>query len=161
LRQGIWALANKELGCFSEHFALTVIVLQLWRASTGWLRLKLIETALFGILSLAFSLIILSVAPNRFGFVASIILYGASFGLVFPSILSMVIKGTSLENKGFIMGVFFAFYSLGSALIPPLGGYLWRLYPSLTPFITAALVVLLIYLGANRYRKTHDIVLID
>ena len=84
-------------------FALMVVLLQGWRAASGWSRFKLYNTAMVGIATLAIALLFIHVAVNKAVFTGAVVLYGAGFGFVFPTILVMVMQGISIEKKGIIM----------------------------------------------------------
>jgi MFS transporter, DHA1 family, multidrug resistance protein len=141
------------IGMLFGLFALVVILLQLYRAATHWPRYNLFGTAMAGAVILAAALLIVHAAVNGIALVVAVALYGTGFSLVFPTLLVMVMRGISSDQKGIIMGIFFAFYSLGAAAIPPLGGLIWQSFPAVTPLLTAAVVLLLFTLWVNRYRR--------
>jgi MFS transporter, DHA1 family, multidrug resistance protein len=141
------------IGMLFGLFAMMVVLLQAWRAASGWLSFKLFHTAMAGIVTLVISLFLIHLAVNKAVFIGAVILYGSGFGVVFPTILTMVIQGISLENKGIITGIFFAFYSLGTAMVPPIAGFAWQKLPYLSPPLTAIAVILLITAWVNHYRR--------
>lgn len=140
------------IGMLFGLFALMVIVLQFYRAATHWPRYNLFSTAMAGGAILAAALLIIHAAVNGVALVVAMALYGTGFALVFPTLLVMVMRGISSDQKGIIMGIFFAFYSLGAALIPPLGGYIWQRFPVVTPLLTSAVVLILFTAWVNLYR---------
>ncbi len=140
------------IGMLFGLFALAVILLQVYRAAANWPRSNLFSTAMAGAAVLAAALLIIHFAVTRIVLAGAVVLYGVGFGLLFPTLLVMVMRGISSERKGITMGIFFAFYSLGAAAVPPLGGFIWQKIPSVTPLFTAAAVVLLTAAWVNRYR---------
>ncbi len=140
------------IGVLFGLFALMVIMLQLYRAATGWPPYDLFGTAMAGAAILAGALLLIHGAGTRVVLAGAVTLYGVGFGVTFPTLLVMVMRGISSERRGTTMGIFFAFYSLGAAVVPPAGGLIWRNFPSITPLLTAAAVVLFFTIWVNRYR---------
>ncbi len=94
-----------------------------------------------GIMLACAALLALPATDSAPAFVASMGLFGLGFGTVFPNMLVLVHAGRP-SCRGRIMAVFFVFYSLGVAIVPPLAGYLYEV-EGLTPTSTALVVCLL------------------
>jgi predicted MFS family arabinose efflux permease len=144
------------IGMLFGLFALMVVLLQAWRAASGWLKIKPFHMALGGVAAIVISLFMIHLAVHQVLFAGAILLYGIGFGVVFPTILVMVIQGISAEKKGIITGIFFAFYSMGTAIVPPLAGFTWQRLPGFLPPLTAVIVILLLTLLASHYHNMID-----
>lgn len=139
-------LASPALtGGLFATFAATAIVLQMfWPLLAA--RFKLVHSALAGTGFLVAALFLLYYVATLTAAFYSIALYGLGFGLLFPALLELVARGSQPEWKGLATGIFFVFFSLGVALVPPLGGLLLQSRAAISPFLTAAVVSLLLML---------------
>ncbi len=142
------------IGMLFGMFAMMVILLQAWRAVSGWTRYKPFYLTIGGIGAIIAALLIIDLVIHRFFFATAVVLYGVGYGIVFPTILVLVMQGISLEKKGIITGIFFSFYSLGTAVVPPLAGFIWERADALSPPLTAIVIILLLTgLATWSYRK--------
>jgi MFS transporter, DHA1 family, multidrug resistance protein len=141
------------IGMLFGLFAMMVVLLQAWRASKNNLNVKPFHLAIGGISAIVMALFTIHVAVGQIMFAAAILLYGFGFGIVFPTILIMVMQGISAEKKGIITGIFFAFYSLGTAVVPPIAGYIWQRLPNFSPPLTAIIIIVLLTLMAGYFHR--------
>jgi MFS family permease len=81
-----------------------------------------------GLLILALSLTIAASAVSSITIFLALALFGIGFGFSFQGMLGLVISGSDLEWRGRAIGLFFAVYSLGVAIVPPLSGLIWQNY---------------------------------
>ncbi len=144
------------IGMLFGLFALMVVLLQAWRGASGWQKIKLFHMAVGGVAVIIISLFMTHLAVHKVFFACAILLYGIGYGMVFPTILVMVMQGISVEKKGIITGIFFAFYSMGTATVPPIAGFVWQKLPGFSPPLTAVIVILLLTLLAGLYYKRAD-----
>jgi MFS transporter, DHA1 family, multidrug resistance protein len=133
-----------QTGLLFAAFALSAIVIQgLWPFFILPRLVKPVRGAISGLPLLGLALLLIPFSKSAAALFAVITLYGAGFGLAFQGMLGLVtgIPGPSWRGKA--AGFFFAFYSLGVALVPPAAGLIWELIPALNPFYTGAAAVLL------------------
>ncbi len=137
-------LSPPLIGLIFAAFALSAIAIQgLW---PFYIQPRLTESvwgALAGLPLLSISLLLIPFSGSVFTLFAIFVIYGAGFGLAFQAMLSLVAGSPDSSWRGKAAGFFFAFYSLGAALVPPTAGFLWERIPFLNPFYTGSAVVLL------------------
>lgn len=72
---------------------------------------------------------------------AGVAVLGAGFGLCFQGMLALLLGNSAPVARGRGAGLFFAFYSLGVGVVPPLAGWLWETTLQVQPFYTAAILM--------------------
>lgn len=136
-------LNSAQTGMLFATFALTAIAVQ---AAWPSLFKPLLRTdrrgGSVGLLILALALTIAASAVSSITIFLALALFGIGFGFSFQEMLGLVISGSDLEWRGRAIGLFFAVYSLGVAVVPPLSGLIWQNYSVLFPFYTAAFIAL-------------------
>jgi len=144
-------------GMLFATFALFAIILQ-----SCWplLRRKAITTdqqgGAAGLLVLSSGLVLGALTANAILIFFTLALFGIGFGLAFQGMLGLVISGSEQQWRGQAISLFFAVYSLGVALLPPLGGLIWQQWPAFFPFYTAALnAVFCAFCGYKIAMKNH------
>ncbi len=136
-------LDHGQTGMLFASFALAAIIIQLCWPGVIKKRIKKSMTGCAsGLLLLFPALIMAGSLDSATGLFIALIIYGCGFGLSFQGMLSMLLENSDQAWQGRAIGFFFAAYSLGIALLPPLGGLIWQLYPAILPFYTAAAIVI-------------------
>jgi MFS family permease len=108
-------------------------------------RLKLIYAGLFtGIVAL----IVLPLVTTFAALAATMALYGAAFGLLFPSVSAMIADQTRPEERGTASGVFHALLTAGVAIGAPVIGGLGSMM-GVKMGLTLSPVILMVALGAS------------
>lgn len=126
-------------------FAATAIATQLyWPRLVRPGRVPLGGWALAGFLLFNAALVLIHAGQLLSTLFLALALYGLGFGLLFPALLELVVQGSQPAWKGAATAVFFIFFSLGVALVPPLGGLLQQSAAAVPPFLTAVAVSLLL-----------------
>ncbi|MED3553574.1 MFS transporter [Cytobacillus praedii] len=97
-------------------------------------------TMLLGMSIIGFALILLSLAASLPYLFICMILYGAGFACLFPSISAMLVEQTDEETRGKAFGLFYAFFSLGVVAGSSLTGILSVSFG--TGFIIAACLLI-------------------
>lgn len=153
-RAELIGLDHARTGMLFATFAFTAIVIQmLWPGSLRQLIRKDCRACAAGQLLMAVALIIASIINVSEGLFLAMFIFGTGFGFSFQGMLGLVAEGSQPERRGRAIGSFFAFYSLGAALIPPFGGLIWQQF-NLFPFYIAALTVLLAMIYGRRAVST-------
>ena len=148
-------LDHGQTGMLFASFALAAIIIQLsW---PGVIKKRIKESTfgcIAGLLLLIPALIMAGSFNSVAGLFIALVIYGCGFGLSFQGMLSMLLENSDRSWQGRAIGFFFAAYSLGIALLPPLGGLIWQLFPTVLPFYTAAaIVVLSLFTGLKTCRQ--------
>ncbi len=137
-------LSPAQTGMLFATFALVAIVVQyIWPLAIKPVLLHSYRGCTIGLIFLALAMILTASLKNAPALFCGLALYGIGFGLSFQGMLGLVIEGSKPAWRGRAIGLFFAVYSLGVALVPPLSGLIWQYFSSLFPFYTAALISLL------------------
>lgn len=133
-----------QTGLLFAAFALSAIIIQgAWPFLILPRLVKPIRGALFGLPLLGLALLLVPFSAGTAALFSVIALYGVGFGLAFQGMLGLVSATPDPSWRGKAAGFFFAFYSLGAALVPPAAGLTWELLPAISPFFTGATAVLL------------------
>lgn len=149
--EALGALPLVTGGIFAA-FAATAVTVQLFWPLLGS-RFQLYQHVWSGLFLLITALVLVHFIGSILPLFFAMGLYGVGFGLLFPTLLELAARGSELAWKGLATGLFFVFFSLGVATIPPLSGLLWQSQAALSPFLTAASVVLLIMLTVSKKQR--------
>ncbi len=137
-------LSPAQTGMLFATFALVAMVVQyIWPLAIKPVLLHSYRGCTIGLIFLALAMILTASLKNSPALFCGLALYGIGFGLSFQGMLGLVIEGSKPAWRGRAIGLFFAVYSLGVALVPPLSGLIWQYFLILFPFYTAALISLL------------------
>jgi MFS transporter, DHA1 family, multidrug resistance protein len=138
-RAALLGLNPAQTGMLFATFALTAILVQAtWPKFFKPLFRKNLRGGAAGLALISLALIIAASAVSSLGLYLALALFGVGFGFSFQSMLGLVVAGSELQWRGRAIGLFFAVYSLGVALMPPFSGLVWQLAPAIFPFYTAA-----------------------
>lgn len=132
-----------QTGMLFANFAMAAIVTQLiWPKIFKPLLKKDCRGCTLGLIIMALALVMAILFNTPTALFCAMALFGLGFGISFQGMLGLVIKGSLPPWRGRAIGLFFAVYSLGVALVPPLGGLIWQYILPLFPFYTAAMISL-------------------
>ncbi len=132
-----------QTGMLFATFALVAIVVQIfWPGKLKPVLGGNCRGCTVGLFFLCLGLSLAASLNNATGLFAALATFGIGFGLTFQGMLGMVIDGSELSWRGRAIGLFFAVYSFGVAVVPPLSGLIWQNLPAIFPFYTAAAVAL-------------------
>ncbi len=143
-RAALLGLDHARTGILFATFAVTAIIIQLlWPALIKPRLKKDFSGCATGLALLGTSLILAAISPSAAWLYAAMVIYGTGFGFSFQGMLGMVMAYSNPAWRGRAIGIFFAAYSLGVAIMPPLSGLIWQYIPIIFPFYTSAAVALL------------------
>ncbi len=143
-RAGLLGLDHARTGMLFATFALTAIVIQvLWPGRLKPLVKGDFSGCAVGLALLCAALVLAASAPAAPLLYAAMVIYGTGFGFSFQGMLGLVMENSDPAWRGRAIGIFFAAYSLGVALMPPLSGLIWQYLPAVFPFYTAAAAAML------------------
>jgi DHA1 family multidrug resistance protein-like MFS transporter len=91
-------------------------------------------------------LLFLSIMSGMSGAIIGMVIFGSGFGILFPTMTTLVTEATSPMNRGRAFGVFYAVYSLGVVIGSGVSGMLADAYGEIsgTPFLLGATATLTI-----------------
>ncbi len=150
---------HAQTGMLFATFALTAIFIQiLWPKYLKPIIKGNFPGCAMGLLLLSGSLILAAVSNTSAILYIALITYGTGFGLSFQGMLGLVMENSHPHWRGRAIGSFFAAYSLGVALLPPLSGLIWQYLPAVFPFYTSAAVAFLsLIVGRTLCTKQENI----
>lgn len=149
-RSASLGMDHAQTGLLFATFALIAIVVQV-----GWPRIvkTILKNNLPGCTSglslISASLVLAALSTSAPALYISLAMYGAGFGLSFQGMLGLVMENSQPAWRGRAIGLFFAVYSLGVAIFPPLSGLVWQYIPSFFPFYTSSAAALLSLLAGK------------
>lgn len=143
-------LESSSVGMGFATFALMAVFLQMMWAGRLSLRISAKRACVLGLSLMTVALLALPGTESLTTLIIVMALFGIGFGTVFPSMLMLVHSGEA-GARGRMMALFFVFYSLGVAVVPPLAGYLFQ-YNGIIPTLTSAAVCILV-LSAVQFRR--------
>ncbi len=137
-------LDHAQTGMLFTSFALTAVIIQIsWPRMLKPLIKGNFRGCATGLLFILGALILAAVSNTSTGLYIALIIYGFGFGLSFQGMLGLVMENSHPAWRGRAIGIFFAAYSLGVALLPPISGLIWQHLPVIFPFYTSAAAALL------------------
>ncbi len=142
-RAALLGLNSAQTGMLFATFAFTAIIIQmLWPAILKQ-RLKYdYRGCALGLILISTSLTLAASVSSTGGLFSALALFGIGFGFSFQGMLGLVMTGSQLIWRGRAIGLFFAVYSFGVAIVPPLSGLIWQHTTAVFPFYTAAAIAL-------------------
>ena len=140
-------MGHAETGMLFATFALVAIIVQmLWPRKLKPLLKSDSRGCMLGLLLLATALILAAFVNTPATMFIALAIYGTGFGFSFQGMLGLVISDSDESWRGRAIGIFFAVYSLGVAVVPPLSGLIWQYQQAIFPFYTAAAFALISFI---------------
>ena len=114
------------------------------------------NTMMVGMSTIGVALVLLSMASTLPFLFFCMVLYGAGFAFLFPSVSALLIRHTDEETRGKAFGLFYAFFSLGVVAGSAITGILAVSYGP--GFIIAACLLFINTFGTFYYLKSKTVV---
>lgn len=111
-------------GMLMSVFGIVAVLVFILPSNRIFDKVAPIKTLALGIGLMGLSQILISQADTSTLLYIAMICYGIGFGLLFPSINSLLIDSTNVEMRGKAYGYFYAFFSMGVVLGSSLLGWL-------------------------------------
>lgn len=127
------------MGVVFAFMGITGIICQGLIVGKAMTRLGEERTIVLGLIIYSIGIILMCFATGLVSLILFVCLLEIGFGLVFPSINTLVSKKTDPEHQGAMMGVVGSFNSLGRVIGPPAGGFLFTIAMALPYFLSGAL----------------------
>lgn len=144
-------MGTQYSGILLSTFGITAILIFALPTNRLFDHYQYQNTMMAGMSIIGVALILLSMSSTLSLLFICMVIYGAGFALLFPSISAMLVKHTDIETRGKAFGLFYAFFSLGVVAGSSLIGVLAVSFA--TGFIIAACVLFANTLGILMYYK--------
>jgi MFS transporter, DHA1 family, multidrug resistance protein len=153
-RAALLGLNSAQTGMLFATFAFTAIIIQMLWPSILKQKLKYdYRGCALGLILISTSLTLAATLSSTGSLFGALALFGLGFGFSFQGMLGLVMAGSQLTWRGRAIGLFFAVYSFGVAIVPPLSGLIWQRIPVVFPFYIAAAIALLCIVLGLKYSK--------
>lgn len=111
-------------GTLMSAFGIVAVLVFILPSNRIFDKVAPVKTLSLGIALMGLSQILISQADSSMLLYIAMACYGIGFGLLFPSVNSLLIDSTTVEIRGKAYGYFYAFFSLGVVLGSSLLGWL-------------------------------------
>lgn len=144
-------------GTVFSLFAVVAVIIMLMRR-----RVEQRVVLTIGFISIAFAFLFLTISSSLAAICVGMGLFGAGFGLVYPSLNMQIANTYRVQARGRAYGIFYAFYSLGVVIAPPLLGWLTTTVVTVQTayaLLAAFAAILALFLYVYRYAiasEAHD-----
>ena len=135
-------LADASTGAMLSVFGITAIIVfgtPLNRIYTKFSSVALVSAGIFVI---GISMILLHLVPSTALVYLTMVLYGAGFSFIFPSMNKIIGQNAGMSERGKANGIFYSYFSLGSVA----GSYLSGIFATYfeMPFIFIGIIIILL-----------------
>src|SRR5699024_5499299 len=137
-------LEDHITGMLLSVFGLTAIIIFATRLNVIYSKIKSMKLVMFGIFIVSMAMTLLHFAPNQSLVLVVMIIYGAGFALIFPSMNKIIAENTEIYERGKANGIFYAFFSIGSVFGSYSSGIFTTYFDIPFVFIGIILMVMLI-----------------
>ncbi|GAA0456721.1 MFS transporter [Alkalibacillus silvisoli] len=131
-------------GLLLSLYGVTALVLFVTALNRIYINYLPRNLAVSGLLIIASSMLLLSLASNILLAMVAMIVYGVGFAFVFPSMNQMVANATDQSNRGKAYGVFYAFFSIGVITGSSFSGLITQMFG--LPFLFCMLLIVAIFI---------------
>lgn len=144
IKVSLIGLEDHVTGMLLSVFGLTAILVFATRINVIYSKIKSMKLVLFGIFIVSMAMVMLHFAPSRSLVLVVMIIYGAGFALIFPSMNKIIAENTEIYERGKANGIFYAFFSIGSVAGSYSSGIFTTYFDIPFVFIGIILMVMLI-----------------
>ena len=142
-----------HVGMLLAAFAVMFIILQ-FPAGAMSDRVNRLDLSAFGLVLGTVALFLMPFFQSFFPLILVMVLYGAAYGIIFPSISAVVTEKTAPEERGLATGIFHALLTAGVAVGAPVMGWVGTLLGEESGLMLNAaimVVALVITLSVRKY----------
>lgn len=133
-------LSTESTGLLLSTFGIVALIIFLSPINQIYDHFSPISLIITGLTLIGVSLIFLSFITSYPGSFLAMIIYGAGFALIFPSMNRIVADASTKVDRGKAYGIFYAFFSLGAVAGSSISGTVAQIMG--LPFIVSAIIML-------------------
>lgn len=135
-------LSDQSTGAMLSVFGVTAIIIFATPLNKIYSRYSPVALVSAGILIVGFSMILLHFVPTTALVYVTMVVYGAGFSLIFPSMNKIVGQNTEMHERGKANGIFYSYFSIGSVAGSFLSGIFATYFD--TPFLFIGITIILL-----------------
>ncbi|WP_411843430.1 MFS transporter [Salinicoccus sp. HZC-1] len=135
-------LSDQSTGAMLSVFGITAIIIFATPLNKIYSRYSPVALVSAGILIVGFSMILLHFVPSTILVYMTMVIYGAGFSLIFPSMNKIIGQNTEMHERGKANGIFYSYFSIGSVAGSFLSGIFATYFE--TPFLFIGITIILL-----------------
>lgn len=135
-------LSDQSTGVMLSVFGITAIIIFATPLNKIYSRYSPVALVSAGILIVGFSMILLHFVPSTILVYMTMVIYGAGFSLIFPSMNKIIGQNTEMHERGKANGIFYSYFSIGSVAGSFLSGIFATYFE--TPFLFIGITIILL-----------------
>ncbi|AKG73144.1 MFS transporter [Salinicoccus halodurans] len=142
LKTASLGLSDQSTGVMLSVFGITAIIVFASPLNRVYTRYSPVVLVASGIFIVGFSMILLHMVPSTSLVYMTMVIYGAGFSLIFPSMNKIIGENTEMHERGKANGIFYSYFSIGSVAGSFLSGIFATYFE--TPFLFIGITIILL-----------------
>ncbi|WP_017547801.1 MFS transporter [Salinicoccus carnicancri] len=142
LKTAALGLSDQSTGVMLSVFGITAIIVFATPFNRIYSRYSPVVLVSTGIFIVGISMILLHFIPSAALVYMTMVIYGAGFSLIFPSMNKIIGQNTEMHERGKANGIFYSYFSIGSVAGSFLSGIFATYFE--TPFLFIGVTIILL-----------------
>ena len=142
LKTAALGLSDQSTGAMLSVFGITAILVFATPLNRVYSRYSPVFLVSTGIFIVGISMILLHFIPSTALMYMTMVIYGAGFSLIFPSMNKIIGQNTEMHERGKANGIFYSYFSVGSVAGSFLSGIFATYFE--TPFLFIGITIILL-----------------
>lgn len=142
LKTAALGLSDQSTGVMLSVFGITAIIVFATPLNRIYSRYSPVVLVSTGIFIVGISMILLHFIPATALVYTTMVIYGAGFSLIFPSMNKIIGQNTEMHERGKANGIFYSYFSIGSVAGSFLSGIFATYFE--TPFLFIGITIILL-----------------
>ena len=142
LKTAALGLSDQSTGAMLSVFGITAILVFATPLNRVYSRYSPVFLVSTGIFIVGISMILLHFIPSTALMYMTMVIYGAGFSLIFPSMNKIIGQNTEMHERGKANGIFYSYFSVGSVA----GSFMSEIFATYfeTPFLFIGITIILL-----------------
>ncbi|HIW13279.1 MAG TPA: MFS transporter [Candidatus Salinicoccus stercoripullorum] len=142
LKTAALGLSDQSTGAMLSVFGITAILVFATPLNRVYSRYSPVFLVSTGIFIVGISMILLHFIPSTALMYMTMVIYGAGFSLIFPSMNKIIGQNTEMHERGKANGIFYSYFSVGSVAGSFMSGIFATYFE--TPFLFIGITIILL-----------------
>ena len=142
LKTAALGLSDQSTGVMLSVFGITAIIVFATPLNRIYSRYSPVVLVSTGIFIVGISMVLLHFIPSTALVYMTMVIYGAGFSLIFPSMNKIIGQNTEMHERGKANGIFYSYFSVGSVAGSFLSGIFATYFE--TPFLFIGITIILL-----------------